>query len=159
MPGLGAVESAISSQSPAVIHFATHVLPAPGQFGSGLIALSLDAHGAMGLMGPNEIAALRIPGSLVVMNGCRSSQGVAFAGSGLMGLTRAWIGAGASAVISSQWDVPDDASQFLMVKFYSALRNSPDGNPASALREARLAALHSGGPASASQRGGQDISC
>jgi CHAT domain-containing protein len=150
--GLGAVESAISSQSPAIIHFATHVIPAPDRFSSGLIALSLDARGAMGLMGPNEITSLRVPGSLVVMNSCRSAQGATLAGSGLMGLTRAWIGAGASAVISSQWDVPDDASQFLMVKFYSALRNSRDGNPATALREAQLAALHSGGPASQPSR-------
>ena len=154
--GLGTVESAIS-QSPAIIHFATHVIPTrgqfnSGQFSSGLIALSLDERGAMGLMGPNEIAALRVPGSLVVMNSCRSAQGVALTGSGLMGLTRAWVGAGASAVVSSQWDVPDDVSQFLMVKFYSALRNASGHNPATALREAQLAAIHSGGTASQPSR-------
>jgi len=66
--------------------------------------------------------------------------------------TRAWIGAGASAAISSEWDFPDDASQFRMVRFYSALRNSPDGNSATALREARVAALHSDGPANQPSR-------
>src|SRR5206468_1765601 len=44
------VETALA-QSPAVIHFATHVVTAPGEFGSGLIALSLDRRGELGLLG------------------------------------------------------------------------------------------------------------
>jgi CHAT domain-containing protein len=134
------------AESPAVIHFATHVVSGADEFRSGIIALSLDAQGSMGLLGPKEIAARRIAGSLVVMNGCHSGQGEALPGSGLMGLTRAWIGAGARAVISTRWDVPDDTAQSLMVNFYRALRESPGGNPAFALREAQLKALHSNGP-------------
>ncbi len=42
-----------------------------------------------------------------------------------MGLTRAWIGAGAKAVIATGWDVPDTAAQSLMTDFYLALRSSP----------------------------------
>lgn len=139
------VDAALS-ESPAVIHFATHVVTGAGEFRSGIIALSLDAQGSMGLMGPKEIAAHRIAGSLVVMNGCHSGQGEALPGSGLMGLTRAWIGAGARAVLSTRWDVPDDTAQSLMVDFYRALREIPGGNPAFALRKAQLAALHSNGP-------------
>ena len=139
------VDSELSA-SPAIIHFATHVVSAPGNFGSGLIALSLDNRGAIGLLGPEAIEARRLTGSLVVMNGCHSAQGEALPGSGLMGLTRAWIGAGATAVLSTQWDVPDEASQPLIVNFYLALRIAPRGNPAWALREAQLAALHSEGP-------------
>jgi CHAT domain-containing protein len=138
------VEQALS-ESPAIIHFATHVVAAPGEFGSGIIALSLDSHGAIGLMGPKDIAAHRIAGSLVVMDGCHSSRGEALPGSGLMGLTRAWIGAGARAVLSTRWDVPDDTAQTLMVNFYRALGEDPHGNPATALREAQLAALRSTG--------------
>ena len=140
------VESALSA-SLAVVHFATHVVTAPGDYGSGLIALTLDTSGAIGLLGPKDIAAHRVSGALVVMNGCHSSQGQALAGSGLMGLTRAWIGAGARAVVSTGWDVPDDSTQSLMVTFYRALRQSSGGNPAMALREAQLAAIHSNGPA------------
>ncbi len=140
------VESALSA-SLAVVHFATHVVTAPGDYGSGLIALTLDTSGAIGLLGPKDIAAHRVSGALVVMNGCHSSQGQALAGSGLMGLTRAWIGAGARAVVSTGWDMPDDSTQSLMVTFYRALRQSSGGNPAMALREAQLAAIHSNGPA------------
>jgi CHAT domain-containing protein len=141
---IGVVEQALS-ESPAIIHFATHVVTASGEFGSGIIALGLDPHGAIGLMGPQDIAARRIAGSLVVMNGCHSARGETAASSGLMGLTRAWIGAGARAVLSTRWDVPDDAAQTLMVNFYRALAADPNGNPATALRVAQLAALRSGG--------------
>ncbi len=143
--GATAVSQALD-RMPAVIHFATHVVRGPGEFGSGLIALALDNHGVSGLLGPREIVAHPLPGSLVVMNGCHSSQGTALPASGLMGLTRAWIGAGANAVISTRWDVPDDSAQSLMVHFYEALRGPARGNPARALRIAQLAALHSGGP-------------
>ena len=143
--GIGPVEAALAS-SPSVIHFATHVVTSPGEFGSGLIALGLDGQGSIGLLGPKDIAARRIGGSLVVMNGCHSAQGDTLPGSGLMGLTRAWIGAGARAVISTRWDVPDDAAQSLMVDFYRALRAAPGEGPAFALRQAQLAALRSHGP-------------
>jgi CHAT domain-containing protein len=138
----GVVESALAG-APAIVHFATHVVSGPGEFGSGLIALSLDEQGRIGLMGPGNIASRRVAGSLVVMDGCHSGQGQTLPGSGLMGLTRAWIGAGASAVLSTRWDVADETAQSLMVNFYRALREG--GNPALALREAQLAALRSGG--------------
>ena len=142
---LDGVESALAT-SPAVIHFATHVIPAHREFGTGLIALGLDSQGGIGLMGPDDITARQIGGALVVMDGCHSARGEALPGSGLMGLTRAWIGAGANAVISTRWDVPDESAQSLMVNFYRALQRAPRGNPALALREAQLAALRSGGP-------------
>jgi CHAT domain-containing protein/tetratricopeptide (TPR) repeat protein len=142
---IGVVESALSN-SPAAIHFATHVVAGSDEYQSGLIALGLDANGAMGLLGPKDIVARRLPGSLVVMDGCHSGQGKALPGSGLMGLTRAWIGAGASAVLSTGWDIPDDAAQSLMVNFYQEVHNAAGVNPAAALRAAQLAALHSEGP-------------
>jgi CHAT domain-containing protein len=63
-----------------------------------------------------------------------------------MGLTRAWIAAGARAVLATRWDVPDDTAQSLMVNFYRALRRSDGGSPALALRAAQLQALHGHGP-------------
>ena len=142
---IGTVESALSA-SPAVIHFATHVIAGTDEYRSGLIALGLNANGAMGLLGPKDIVARRIAGSLVVMDACYSGQGKALPGSGLMGLTRAWIGAGASAVVSTRWDVADEAAQSLMVNFYRALHDASGASPAEALRSAQLAALRSGGP-------------
>jgi CHAT domain-containing protein/tetratricopeptide (TPR) repeat protein len=126
---------------PAVIHFATHVVTAPGDHASGLIALSLDSSGAMGLMGPTEIVAHPVSAGLVVLNGCHSGQGEALPGAGLMGLTRAWIGAGARSVLATGWDIPDEAGKNLMVEFYRVSRAQPERGPAFALQQAQLAAI------------------
>jgi CHAT domain-containing protein len=140
------VRTALRS-NPSVIHFATHVISGPGDYSSGLIALSLDRSGAMGLLGPAEIVAQPIAPSLVVLNGCHSDRGEALPGTGLMGLTRAWIGAGARAVVATRWDIPDEAAATMMVEFYRALRAHPERVPALALQEAELRLLRSQGPA------------
>ena len=134
------IRAALDSH-PAVIHFATHVVTAPGDHASGLIALSLDATGAMGLMGPTEIVAHPVSAALVVLNGCHSGQGDALPGAGLMGLTRAWIGAGARSVLATAWDIPDEAGKNLMVEFYRAARAQPERGAAFALQQAQLAAI------------------
>jgi CHAT domain-containing protein/tetratricopeptide (TPR) repeat protein len=140
-----AVETAMA-RNPAIVHFATHVISGPGDFHSGLIALSLDSSGAMGLLGPKDIVARPIGAKLVVMNGCHSSQGQALPSAGLMGLTRAWIGAGASAVLATQWDVPDGEAKSFITEFYRVLRAAPDRGAAFALREAQLSALRNREP-------------
>ena len=134
------VRSALAGNA-AIVHFATHVITAPGEFRSGLIALSLDRSGGMGLLGPSEIVVRPVTSSLIVMNGCHSGQGKTLPSTGLMGLTRAWIGAGAKAVIATGWDVPDTAAQSLMTDFYQALRASPERGPSFALRQAQLSAI------------------
>jgi CHAT domain-containing protein len=134
--GLNTVREAIQS-NPSVIHFATHIVTAPGDHSSGLIALSLDGKGAMGFIGPAEIAAYTLTPSLVVLNGCHSGQGDALPGAGLMGLTRAWIGAGARSVLATQWDIPDEAGARIMVEFYRTLRAWPERGPAFALQQAQ----------------------
>jgi CHAT domain-containing protein len=137
---LASVRAALQS-NPSVIHFATHVVASPEDHSSGLIALSLDRSGAMGLMGPTEIVAHSVSASLVVLNGCHSGQGDELPGAGLMGLTRAWIGAGARSVLATRWDIPDEAGKTVMVEFYRALRAHPASGAAFALKQAQLAAL------------------
>lgn len=140
--GLTTVREALQS-NPSVIHFATHIVTAPGDHSSGLIALSLDRTGAMGFIGPAEIAAYTLTPSLVVLNGCHSSQGEALPGAGLMGLTRAWIGAGARSVLATRWDIPDEAGARIMVEFYRTLRAWPGRGPAFALQQAQSGFLKS----------------
>jgi CHAT domain-containing protein/tetratricopeptide (TPR) repeat protein len=138
--GLASFHEALRSK-PSVIHFATHVVAGRGYYASGLIALSLDRSGAMELMGPAEIVAHPIGASLVVLNGCHSGQGEAPPGTGLMGLTRAWMGAGARSVLATRWDIPDDAGAAMMVEFYRALGKNPDAGPAFALQRAQWTIL------------------
>jgi CHAT domain-containing protein len=57
-----------------------------------------------------------------------------------MGLTRAWIGAGAHAVLATLWDIPDD-SRSALPGFYRDLRAHPEHDLAAALRAAQLDVL------------------
>jgi CHAT domain-containing protein len=82
---------------------------------------------------------LRVPGALVVMTGCATGSGQAQAGAGLLGLTRAWLMAGASTVIATAWPVEDNSGG-LFARFYFYLR---DHSAAEALQLSQREAAHS----------------
>lgn len=125
------------ASNPAVIHFATHIVSGTGPHASGMIALSLDPSASMRLVGPVEVTAHPIAPGLVVLNGCHSAEGETLPGVGLMGLTRAWIAAGARAVVATRWDIPDQEGAEMMIEFYRALRAAPAGGPVDALQQAQ----------------------
>ena len=127
---------------PAVVHFATHVLASADRTRHGLIALSLGEGGRLEILEPREIAAWQVPPALVVLSGCGSGAGAAPRGSGLMGLTRAWLAAGAAGVVATHWPTPDDHGT-LLAGFYRHLRDAAP--PAVALQRAQLEMLRSGG--------------
>jgi len=133
---------------PAVIHLATHVLFPNTSREQGLIAFSLGDSPNIGptataaqpeFLTTSEIAGLRVPGALVVMTGCATGSGEAQAGAGLLGLTRAWLMAGASTVISTTWPVEDNSGG-LFARFYFYLR---DHSAAEALQLSQREAAHS----------------
>ncbi len=135
-------------QRPAVIHLATHVLFPAANREQGLIAFSLGDSANVGSRGfaaepefltTSEIAGLRVPGALVVMTGCATGSGEAQAGAGLLGLTRAWLMAGASTVISTTWPVEDNSGG-IFTRFYFYLRNH---SAAEALQLSQREAAHS----------------
>jgi tetratricopeptide (TPR) repeat protein len=141
LTGMNATEKLVRQtmqDETAVLHFATHVVTAPEDNQAGMIAMSLNAAGAMELLGAKEILTHPVKTALVVMNGCHSAQGAALPGTGLVGLTRAWIGAGAGAVLATQWDIPDAAAQDFMKTFYRSLRTTANFDPAVALQQAQL---------------------
>jgi len=135
------IESALDSH-PAVLHFATHVLESRQRFRSGLIMLSLADRGRTEVLTSAEIATWHLDGALVALSGCSSGSAEALPGTGLMGLTRAWQAAGASAVVASRWPRPDDGGA-LFVSFYRYLRAFPQTGAAVALQHAQLDLLRS----------------
>ncbi len=144
---LAALTAALS-QHPGIIHFAVHVVSPPNHPEQAALALSLGKNNIPELLTRETIASLRVPGSLVVLSGCSSAQGQTMPSTGLIGLSRAWLLAGASAVIVSNWPTPDDSGQFFTL-FYSYLSGVHSGSlakrAAGALQQAQLQMQQRGG--------------
>jgi len=131
-------------ERPSVIHIAAHFRQASAPPRYSMIALGLGDSGDPQWMGPLEITRSKISTGLVVLSGCSSGRADATPASGLMGLTRAWLAAGARAVVASHWTTPDDRG-VLFIDFYKHFRETPDAGPSVALRRAQLDMLRAGG--------------
>ncbi|WP_008318755.1 CHAT domain-containing protein [Leptolyngbya sp. PCC 6406] len=83
-----------------------------------------------------EIATLDLRADLVVLSACDTGRG-RITGDGVVGLTRAFLVAGANTVVVSLWQVPDTATATLMEAFYQDWVAT--GQKAQALRRAMLA--------------------
>lgn len=77
--------------------------------------------------------------NLVVLSACGTARGRRSGGDEIVGLTRAVLYAGAPGVISTLWDIYDDASADLMEEFYRHLLTGELA--ADALRDAQLSLL------------------
>jgi tetratricopeptide (TPR) repeat protein len=84
-----------------------------------------------------DVMQLDLAGALVTLSACESGRNEIFAGDELIGLTRAFLGVGASTLVVSLWVVQDDTTASLMEKYYERLRDG--ASPAEALRAAQLA--------------------
>ncbi|MBL8237395.1 MAG: CHAT domain-containing protein [Bryobacterales bacterium] len=139
-----AVLARLAEWHPRVIHFGTHTLEAQGR---PRLVLSMRPDGSAGLLTAEDIAAMRLRAEVVVMSACHSAGTEAARGAGLLGLTRAWLTAGARQVVSTLWPVGDESTAFFST-FYGHLASGDPASPlaaASSLRQAQLAAIHSGG--------------
>jgi CHAT domain-containing protein len=122
------------AKAPEILHFAVHVVSPQKRSGGGdetALALSLTSDNLPELLTKEVIATLRVPGSLVVLSGCSSQQGENLPSAGIIGLSRAFLLAGAAAVVVSAWPTPDDSGRFFTA-FYQHLQSQPKqaDNPA-----------------------------
>lgn len=122
------------------VHFATHgLLDTERPSLSGLVLAQLDEKKKPqdGFLRVNDIYNLRLSADLVVLSACQTGLGKEVRGEGLMGLTRAFLYAGAPRVVVSLWNVNDRATAELMAGFYRGMLREGK-RPAAALREAQL---------------------
>jgi CHAT domain-containing protein len=147
--GASATKSSLFSEkldSYRRLHFATHAMldeRTPAQCG---IALTPDgSKDDDGILRMNEIVEMKLNADLVVLSACQSGLGKLVRGEGMIGLTRAFLYAGAGSVVVSLWKVDDLATSVFMQKFYKRMQEGA-GIPA-ALRQAKLDMMGSGVPA------------
>ncbi|MGI0490931.1 CHAT domain-containing protein [Alkalinema pantanalense CENA528] len=137
-----ALKSTVLAQMPKakLIHFATHGLLDDFRRSGipGALAFAPSA-GNDGFLSSDEIAQLRLQADLVVLSACDTGRGT-ISGDGVIGLSRAFMIAGARQVVVSLWQVPDDSTAELMQQFYTQGQKVPD---AQALRSAMLETMKS----------------
>ena len=125
------------------VHFATHGFLDTERPSLSAIALSLvDAAGNQreGFLRAHELYNLDLSADLVVLSACQTGLGKEISGEGLVGLTRAFMYAGAARVIVSLWSISDRATATLMARLYREMLR--DGRtPAASLRAAQLSLL------------------
>lgn len=122
------------------LHFATHgYLDAERPGFSALVLSMVDEKGQPrdGFLRVNDIYNLKLAADLVVLSACQTGLGKEIRGEGLMGLTRAFMYAGAPRVVVSLWNVNDRATATLMAGMYRRMLREGK-HPATALREAQL---------------------
>lgn len=138
------VENVRSAQVAAArfLHFASHArLDDEHPERSGLL-LAATGPRRDGLLRVRDVFDLELTADLVVLSACRSGLGKEVPGEGVLGLSRAFLYAGAAGVVVSLWQVDDEATAELMIRFYRHLQPPAfAGDPAEALRQAKLELL------------------
>jgi CHAT domain-containing protein/tetratricopeptide (TPR) repeat protein len=122
------------------LHFATHgFVDERHPELSALVLSNVAGSEEDGVLQVREIFNLDLDADLIVLSACETGLGREVTGEGLVGLSRAFLYAGASGIMVSLWRVADVSSRGLMVDFYR--RSSSGMGQPRALRESKLAMI------------------
>jgi CHAT domain-containing protein len=123
-----------------LLHFATHGLlnAERPQFTGVVLSLVGNREGSDGFLRTDEVFNLKLSSPLVMLSACETGLGREKRGEGVMGLTRAFMYAGAPTVGVTLWSVADKSTSELMADFYKNLLSANAPAPSDAMRSARL---------------------
>jgi CHAT domain-containing protein/Tfp pilus assembly protein PilF len=124
------------------IHFVSHAIANGNDPLDSAIVLSRSSADETSFkLYAREIIKERIDARLVTISACYGSGTRLYAGEGLVGLSWAFLRAGAQKVIGALWEVSDISTPRLMDSFYGHLANG--NSPETSLRMAKLDLIHS----------------
>ena len=122
-----------------VLHFATHAVANyehPELSGIIFSLFSREGLPQDGFLSLGDIYNLHTDAGLVVLSACSTAISGVAKGDGIVGLTHAFIYAGARRVIATLWRIDDEATSSFMTAFYRVLATQKF-TPAEALKEAQ----------------------
>lgn len=116
------------------LHLASHgVFDPDDPLGSGLLLAPDVAND--GMLTVAELFDLELNADLVTLSACETALGEITSGDDLVGFTRGFLYAGTDSIVSSLWQVSDEATRILMQAFYDELAAS---TKRASLRQAQL---------------------
>ncbi|MCP3979465.1 MAG: CHAT domain-containing protein [bacterium] len=115
-----------------LLHFATHAVASTADPDQCAVILS---HGEK--LDYRTISRLKLDDALVVLSACQTGEGEIIPGEGVVGLTWAFLRAGARGVAASLWSVEDESTSLLMQHYHERLHDGDD--PVAALSAAQRA--------------------
>jgi CHAT domain-containing protein len=147
LEGAQATPSAYLQSQPerfAYLHFVTHGTASVTRPLESAVILSRE--GDSYKLYARDILKHPLTARLVTISACEGAGKRAYSGEGLVGLSWAFLRAGAHNVVGALWEVSDSAAPQIMDNFYGELGKGKE--PAAALRTAKLTLLHSADAAS-----------
>jgi CHAT domain-containing protein/Flp pilus assembly protein TadD len=144
LSGISATPAAyLSSDSRqySYLHFVTHGTASRARPLESAVILSKEKDEDSYKLYARDIVKRHLSAELVTISACNGAGTRAFSGEGLVGLSWAFLRAGAHNVIGALWEVSDTSTPQLMDSLYDGLSHGQD--PVTALRAAKLSLLHS----------------
>jgi len=126
-----------------ILHLAGHVtMDDQHPWRSGLFLGKEKEGGEERALRASEIVALDLGARLAVLSGCASARGKVLPGEGVLGMTSAFLSAGAPVVLASLWPVDDSVTARFMDEFYGFLGKGETVASALSLAQHRLMEDH-----------------
>ncbi|MBO0766862.1 MAG: CHAT domain-containing protein, partial [Hyphomicrobiaceae bacterium] len=99
-----------------------------------------------GYLSTSEIAALKLDADWVILSACNTAAGNASSAEALSGVARAFIYAGARALLVSHWAVYSDATVKLVTMAVGEMARDTEVGRSEAMRRAMVALIEKGAP-------------
>lgn len=105
------------------LHIASHgTFNADAPLNSALLLTKDSAND--GTLTVGELYSMRLNADLVTLSACETGLGKIANGDDVVGLTRGFLYAGSRSIVASLWKVDDEATAYLMTRFYGALKGT-----------------------------------
>jgi CHAT domain-containing protein len=118
-----------------IVHVAMHALTTSPRLPPHLVLNTSARASEASILSADEIETLAVGAQLVVLAGCSTARGPLSESEGSLSLAVSFLRAGVSTVVASLWDIDDDVTRTLMLRFYQLLQQGKD--PTQAMLEAK----------------------